>query len=74
MGVILLIPIGSQVEVKLSKIRGIVTGINIRAKNKICYEVSYMLEGEHKTPWLEECEITIVTNKNFKKIGFLKNL
>lgn len=61
---------GSKAITVVGEIEGIITGINIRFE-RIQYELSYFQKGEHKSTWLEECEITCkVKERNI--IGFKK--
>jgi hypothetical protein len=59
---------GNEVTLK-DEIYGIITSINIRF-NHVQYEISYMIKGEYKISWFEECEFK--TNYNKIKIGFKK--
>lgn len=66
-----ILPIGSLVTTKIGKIEGIVIGVCIRGLNNtsIEYHVSYFLNGENKTPWLNSYEIDLKVD-NSKKAGF----
>ena len=59
---------GSNCTTKIGKIEGIITGVNIRFE-RVIYEFSYFNNGEHKSVWLEECELDC-SECSTNKIGF----
>lgn len=59
---------GTIVTICISKIEGMITGVNLRF-DSISYEITYFHDGEHKTVWLREQEFT---TEGIKKIGYLK--
>lgn len=60
---------GSIVKTKLSKIEGMITCQSIRF-DKIQYEISYFLNGEQKTIWMNENEFEVNIEREI--IGFIK--
>lgn len=58
---------GTVVTPTLYSIEGMITCIAIRF-DKITYEVSYFLNGEQKTMWMNEAEFT--TKENKTQIGY----
>lgn len=63
------IPCGTIVKTKYGNIEGMITCISIKF-DKVLYEVSYFLNGDQKTVWMNEPEFepSIVQDKS--TIGF----
>lgn len=61
---------GSTVITKIGKVEGIITAVQIRF-NRVAYEVSYFVNQEYKTVWLDELEFDIKKCKQ-ETIGFIK--
>jgi hypothetical protein len=55
-------PSGAQVGLvgsgEFNDIQGMVTAATIRSGGHVLYEVSYWVNGEHKSTWFDEVEIT----------------
>ena len=67
----LLISVGTSVNIKLGKIPGMVTAICIRDQEYASYEVSYILNGEPKTSWHIPSEFNVTTDDQFLvTVGF----
>jgi len=66
-----LLSCGTIVKPKLLNIEGMITCQSLRFE-KVQYEVTYFLNGDYKTIWMNENEFDIV-NGTRQKIGFVKN-
>lgn len=55
---------GTPVKTVIGGIKGILIAICIRGE-KVSYELSYFVDNEYRTTWLDECEF-IVSKKNRK--------
>lgn len=63
------LPIRSVVRLHDGSLFGLITGINIRDREHITYEVSYWYQGQHYFVWLEEFEVES-TKEQRSRVGF----
>lgn len=68
-GCLFVLPCGMPVTLAL-ELKGIITAVCIRDDRRVTYEVSWWDKGDHKTAWLEPCEIEAVGSVKLTKIGF----
>ena len=64
-----IIPCGTEVVLKRSEYRGVITGISIRG-SRITYEVSYYESGTYKSNWFCDFEFLIDADNPRATIGF----
>lgn len=60
---------GTHVITNMGSIEGMVTAICIRF-DAVTYEVSYFIEGNHKTIWINEAEFKTIPDRKRKSIGY----
>lgn len=62
-----ILPCGTPVKTKLGLIEGLITAACIRFE-AVTYEISYFVDGQEKTIWMNEAEFT--ANVKHNTIGF----
>ena len=65
-------PIGSQVRVRDTSIKAMITQIALRDINcrDVAYELSYWSSGEKKSSWCHDFEFEVASPSEMERIGF----
>lgn len=60
---------GTEVTTLIGKVKAVITGICIRG-TRVTYELSYFVDGDHKSCWVDNTEIVWEAGMDKVEIGY----